>query len=394
MKRGKEALKELYNFEGFSFEDILKEKERMIIKQKKTSKTGICPVCNKKRRKVIEIRERTIRDENISRKKCFILLKTYRIICKGCYRGMEKLDFILPGERFTEKFANHIHELCEKMTLKDAAKECMINWRTAKRIDKKKLKEKFKDLKRVCPKRIGVDEIAHEKGHKYLTIVRNLDEGVIWVGVGRKKETLNRFFYELGKKKCKDISVAVIDMWDPYIKSIKENTRADIVFDRFHISKKVNEAIDMIRKKEFAKASKEEKINMKHKRFLLLYRNKNLNREQKKNLDQLMKQNKKLYEAYLLKEQVLSIFDRRQMNIALERLKSWKENVKKAKIKEFSKLLKTLKHYQYGVENYFRHHVTNGASEGYNNKINIIKRRAYGFKDLEYFKLKILQSCS
>jgi len=133
---------------------------------------------------------------------------------------------------------------------------------------------------------------------------------------------------------------------------------------------------------------------MKHKRFLILYRNKNLNKEQKKNLNELMKQNKILYEAYLLKEQVLSIFDRKQKNIALERLSSWEKNVRKAKIKEFQKLLKTLEHYWHGIENYFTHHVTNSASEGYNNKINIIKRRAYGFKDIEYFKLKILQSCS
>ena len=125
-----------------------------------------------------------------------------------------------------------------------------------------------------------------------------------------------------------------------------------------------------------------------------MYRNKNLNKEQEKDLNELMDQNKKLYEAYLLKEQILSIFDRRQKNVALERLKSWKENVQKSDIEEFKKVLKTLEHYLYGIENYFTHHVTNGASEGYNNKINIIKRRAYGFKDIEYFKLKILQSCS
>jgi len=393
MKTGKEVLRELYNFEGFSFIEICKE-IAVLIYMKKKGKTGICPVCNKKRRKVIEIRERTIRDENVCKKKCFILLKTYRISCKGCYRGMEKLDFILPGERFTGRFAKHIYELCEKMTLKDAAKECMINWRTAKRIDKKKLKEKFKDLKGIAPTRIGIDEIAHEKGHKYLTIARDLDEGVIWVGKGRKKETLDEFFKELGKRKSKKISVAVVDMWDPYIKSIKENTNADIVFDRFHISKKINEAVDMIRKREFAKANKEERINMKHKRFLILYRNKNLNKEQEKNLNELMDQNKTLYEAYLLKEQALNIFDRKQKNIALRKLENWKKNVYESKIEEFAKLLKTLEHYWYGIENYFTHHVTNGASEGYNNKINIIKRRAYGFKDIEYFKLKILQSCS
>ena len=393
MKRGKEALKELYNFEGFSFKEICKENS-VIIQMKKIRKTGICPVCNKKRRKVIEIRIRKIRDDNIAKEKCFIVIKAYRIICKGCYRGMEKLDFILPGERFTERFANYICELCEKMTLKDTAKMALIDWRTAKRIDKKKLKDRFKDLSKIKPKRIGVDEIAVEKGHKYLTIVRDIDEGVIWVGNKRKEETLNQFFFELGKRKCKNITVAVMDMWDPFIKSVKSNTNAEIVFDKFHIAKKVNEALDSIRKSEFAKADPEERKMMKHKRFLILYRKKNLNKEQEEGLNELIKLNKKLYKAYILKEQVLSIFDRRQKNIALERLKIWKKNVHEANIGEFHKLLKTLEHYLYGIENYFTHHVTNGASEGYNNKINIIKRRAYGFKDIEYFKLKILQSCS
>ena len=343
---------------------------------------------------MIEIRNRKLRDDNINKEKCFISLKVYRIICKGCYRGMEKLDFILPGERFTKRFANYIFHNCEKMTLKDVAEMAMINWRTAKRIDKKKLQEIFKNLDNINPTRIGVDEIAHEKGHKYLTIVRDLDAGVIWVGEKRKKETLDQFFKELGKRKSKNITVAVMDMWDPFIKSVKENTNAEIVFDKFHIAKKINEAVDKIRKEEFAKADKEERKMMKHKRFLILYRNKNLNKEQEKDLNELMELNKKLYEAYLLKEQVLSIFDRRQKNVALERLQIWKENIKKSGIEEFRKLLKTFEHYLYGVENYFKHHVTNGASEGYNNKINIIKRRSYGFRDIEYFKLKILQSCS
>lgn len=393
MKKGKEVLKELYNFGGFSFSEIYKQTS-VIIYLKKKGKTGICPVCNKKRRKVIEIRERVIRDKNIAEEKCFISIKTYRIKCKECYKGMEKLDFILPGEKFTDRFANYIFELCKKMTLLDVAETAMIDWRTAKRIDKKKLKEKFKDLKGIAPTRIGVDEIAHEKGHKYLTIVRDIDKGVVWVGEKRKKETLDQFFNELGKRKSKKITVAVIDMWDPYIKSIKENTNAEIVFDRFHISKKINEAVDQVRKKEFSKADKQEKLMMKKKRFLILSRDKNLDKNKKEDLEQLLSLNQKLYISYILKEQALGIFDRRQRNVALRKLNNWKENVQKAKIEEFQKLLKTLEHYWYGIENYFTHRVTNGASEGYNNKINIIKRRAYGFKDIEYFKLKILQSCS
>ena len=393
MKRGKEALRELYNFEGFSFMDICKENS-VIIQMKKKGKTGICPVCNKKRRKVIETRIRKIRDENIAKEKCFIVIKTYRIICKGCFRGMEKLDFILPGERFTERFANYICELCEKMTLKDVARMAMIDWRTAKRIDKKKLKEIFKDLRNIKPIRIGVDEIAHEKGHKYLTIVRDLDAGVIWVGEKRKKETLDQFFKELGKRKSKNITVAVMDMWDPFIKSVKENTNAEIVFDKFHIAKKINEAVDKIRKEEFAKADKRERIMMKHKRFLILARQKRLDDGKREELNELLKLNKSLSEAYLLKEQILDIFDEKDIEIAIKRFKSWKKNVHKSNFSEFEQVLKTMETYWYGIENYFKHHVTNGASEGYNNKIGLIKRRAFGFRDIEYLKLKILQICS
>ena len=107
-----------------------------------------------------------------------------------------------------------------------------------------------------------------------------------------------------------------------------------------------------------------------------------------------MEQNKKLYKAYLLKEQALNIFERKQRNVALRKLENWKKNVHQSKIKEFAKLLKTLEHYWYGIENYFKHRITNGASEGYNNKIGLIKRRAFGFRDIEYLKLKILQICS
>ena len=250
MKGGKIVFKELYNFEGFSFNEICKE-ESVIIKLKKKGKTGICPNCNKKRRKVIEVRKRKIRDLNIANEKCYITFDVYRITCKCGYRSMEKLDFVLPNEMITKRFSEHIFQLCEKMTLKDAAKFAMVDWRTAKRIDKQILKEKFKDLKNINPTRIGVDEIAHEKGHKYLTIVRDIDAGVIWVGDKRKEETMNQFFNELGKDKSEKIVVAVMDMWDPFIKSVQKNTKAKIVFDKFHISKKINEALDNIRKKEF-----------------------------------------------------------------------------------------------------------------------------------------------
>jgi transposase len=250
------------------------------------------------------------------------------------------------------------------------------------------------DLKLRNPGKIGVDEIAYQKGHKYLTVVRDLDKGiVIWVHEGRKKETLNLFFKELGKLKSYSIKVAVIDMWDLYIASVKENTDAEIVFDKFHIAKKINDALDNVRKQEFANASPDEQKNFKKKRFIILYRNERLTEEKKEKLNDLMAKNDRLYRAYLLKEQALDIFDEQNEKTALERLERWFANVKNGGFKQFDSVAGTLKRYFYGIKNYFKHHLTNAASEGFNNKINVIKRRAYGFHDLEYFKLKILQSC-
>lgn len=128
------------------------------------------------------------------------------------------------------------------MSIKDTAQLCRLNWKTVKNIDKKHLQKLVVPLSELNPRGIGVDEIAYEKGHRYLTIVRDLDlKRVIWIGNGRRKETLDGFFSELGDKKAKCIRVAVMDMWDPYIASFNENCPdADIVFDKFHVSKSEN----------------------------------------------------------------------------------------------------------------------------------------------------------
>jgi transposase len=110
-------------------------------------------------------------------------------------------------------------------------------------------------------------------------------------------------------------------------------------------------------------------------------------------LDTLLKQNETLSKAYLLKEQVLDIFDETDGDIAVKRLEKWMRNVAKSGITAYQKVVNTIQDYLYGILNYFKHRLTNAASEAINNKINVIKRRAYGFRDLEYFKLKIIQLC-
>ncbi|MDG6219703.1 MAG: ISL3 family transposase, partial [Candidatus Thermoplasmatota archaeon] len=270
-----------------------------------------------------------------------------------------------------------------------------LDWKTVKDIDTYYIRKGLIGLKDLTPRRIGVDEVAYEKGHKYLTVVRDLDlNRVIWIGKERKKETFDVFFTELGIEKQRLITVVVLDMWDPYIASIKEHCPyADIVFDKFHIIKKINEAVDTVRKTEFSKANDEERIQMKRKRFIILKRKKNLTEKQHEKLQELMKNNEQLYKAYLLKEQISDIFDEDDYDTAMKRLYHWIQNVERSEIQPFKKVLKTMGQYSYGIHNYFNYHITNAGSEGFNTKINIIRRKAYGFWDLDYFMLKIFQSC-
>ncbi len=259
--------------------------------------------------------------------------------------------------------------LCAKMTLTDAASVAEIDWKAAKRIDKKYLSQLVTGLDELNPRRFGIDEVAYEKGHSYLTIVRDVDLGkVIWVGQRRKKEMLDAFFTKLGAEKCVRIEVCVFDMCDPYIASIREHTHAEIVYDLFHVAKKITDAVDTLSKQEFEKADAATRKKFKKKRFLILKRGKKLDEEKRETLTALMAENERLYQTYLLKEQALDIFEERGEATALQRLERWFANVKAANLSPFDAVVKTITTYLDGIVNYFRYRLTNAASEAFNTK--------------------------
>ena len=390
-------VRKMFDFKDYKLHDVEIDEEHedaITVFLDRARKTANCPVCGRRCSNIESTYMRRVRDLNIGTLKCFIAFRECKVRCACGYRGIEKLNFVDKYSHCTKRFEDYVSRLCQLMSLSDAASVAEIDWKTARHIDKKYLNHLVSDLKSISPTRLGVDEVAYQKRHKYLTVVRDLTiERVIWVGIGRKKTTLDGFFKELDKAKCSMIEVVVMDMWDPYIASTRENTNAKIVFDKFHIAKKINEAVDKVRKQEFAKADAETQKKFKKKRFIILKRGKDLDDKKRETLDELMRESKTLYQAYLLKEQVLDVFDEKDEKIALSRLDRWFENVEKSGLQQFKAVVKTIRSYFYGVVNYFKYRLTNAASEAFNNKINVIKRRAYGFHDIEYFKLKILQSC-
>ena len=390
----KRVFEHLFSFLGYKLFDLKEIKKEVLVILKKVGPSK-CPACGSDHTTIEETYTRVIRDLNLRQKTCRLQFVENKIQCSCGYRGIEYLDFVRPYSRCSKSLEEEISICTAMMTLINASRIWNLDWKTVKEIDKRSIQDKLVDLKTINPTIIGVDEIAYQKGHKYLTVVRNIPaRKVIWIGFNRKTETLDEFFRELGPEKSMQIQVCCMDMWDAYVGSVRKNTNADIVFDKFHVIKKVNEVLDKIRRRIFAQVDKETRKVMKHKRFLILHRRKNLTDENDiESLEQLLKTNEPLYKAYVLKEEIADIFDDVNAESEIARLEQWFQNVIDSGCEEFLSVVSMIRCYLYGIHNYFKHKLTNAGSEGFNNKINVIKRSAYGFNDIEYFKLKILQQC-
>jgi len=388
-------LNSLFPFKGYKPYVMETEKDILIgLESRRT--TGTCPTCSRMCLTIEHEHQRIVRDMDLADSKCYLSFKQKKIRCSCSYRGMEKLNFIAKYDRVTSRLANKVAQDCEEACLKEVARRYKLDWKTVKEIDREHIKSLLPEIGKLQIRRLAIDEIAIMKGHKYFTVIRDYDSGVaIKIFFGRGYDETAKALASLGKDKLANIVYVSLDMWDPYIKAIKEQCpNAKLVFDKFHVVKKVNEALDEVRKKEFDKATDEERVEMKRKRWVILTREHNLKTEQKEELAELMKRNDRLYKAYLLKEQILSIFEDKISTFEkiCERINCWFENILGNKLDEFNAVIKTMQNYMYGIQNYFRYGMTNAIAEGFNTKINVIKRRAFGYRDLEYFILKIYQS--
>lgn len=247
---------------------------------------------------------------------------------------------------------------------------------------------------------ISVDEVSYLKYHRYLTNVIDIDrKKVVWNEKGRKKEILNKYYEAIGAENCEKIESVALDGAKTYISSTKEYaTNALIVLDRFHAVKKVNEAIERVRKDELDKARKSddrdliELTNCKQ-RFILIKRRDNLTNRQSIMLEKLCQINEPIYKALLLKESFFQVYSCEDEQEAKQHLISWLEDALNSEIEAFISLAVSMLAKAQYILNWFKKKISSSISEGFNNKIKRLKRMAYGYKDIEYFKLKIHQHC-
>lgn len=354
-----------------------------------------CSECGEvapRERRVMKI----IRDLPMLDKDTYLSCEIFNVQCPRCGERRERLDFVDRCSRLTIRLEQLIFSLVCMSTVKDAADRFELSWETVKNIDKKYLEKKFGKIDYGDLRRISIDEISNKKGHDYLSVVMDLDKGrVIWVGEGRKEEDIDKFFATLTEEQKKNIVAASIDMWPAYINSVKKNCpQADIVFDKFHVVKKFGEVITALRAAEYRKAETPEgKDILKGTKWLLLRNRSNMETDAKQELKQLLEINENLATAYILKEKLAAIWNYHQVGWAKKAIDSWIATAEESDIRGIKSFIKMLKKHEYGILNHCKHPISNGKIEGTNNKIKVLKRRAYGFHDVDYFKLKILEAC-
>ena len=340
-----------------------------------------------------------VEDLSIAGKRVFLHVPKRKVICAEDFRiRVEEFEW-LQG-RFTQRFADQVNRLTAITTNQEAGWYLGLDDEVVYRIDRRNLEalalEKLSPVP--IPTYMSVDEVAWQKWHKYVTNVVDIEQRkVIWNHNHRGKEILDSFYRALGPPGCQQIKGVASDGAQGFLSATREYApQALIVLDHFHVKSYLNDAVDTVRKEELKKARQQNDQEVSrvlhcNKRFILL-QNK-VSSKQQNLLDQLAQLNERVYQAMLLKDQFLSVYQASNYKTARTNLRVWIGAAIRSQIPSFVELgYKFFRKRQF-VLNYFLLKITTAISEGINNKIKRLKRMAYGYRDVKYFLLKIHQHC-
>ncbi len=356
-----------------------------------------CPNCNSKNVIRHGSLPRWFHSLPIGRKSTYIKAEIPRIECREC-NTLRQADIGFADQRYTytRALGRYVLDLARYMTISDVAKHLGMSWDLIKSIQKRYLERKYGNPSLRHLKRIAIDEIYVGK-QGYLTVVLDLFSGaVVFVGDGKGGDALEPFWKKLRRIRKIQIEAVAIDMSPAYIKAVRENLKdAVIVFDHFHVIKLFNEKLSDFRRQLF-NATEEllPRLVLKGTRWLLLTARERLGTDQDKQLrlEQALELNRPLATVYYMKEDLRQVWNWEGDKIAAEwHLTSWIEMARNSGIGMLEKFAKTLKRHFDGILAYFDYDsLSTGPLEGTNNKIKTMQRKAYGFRDMEFFKLKIM----
>lgn len=337
--------------------------------------------------------ERRFHASPVGRHRQMVILHGYRQQCRHCGRCAREPVPFAPGQaRYTRTFAHFVLSLCLITTVKAIAGWLGVGWDLIKAIHKDALHSCLRRRRLGEIRRIAVDEFALRRGHSYMTVVLDLDSGqVLHVQQGKDTAALRGFLKRLRKARA-PLQAVAMDLSAAYQKAVRDvyGFDVDIVHDPYHIVALVNDAIDETRRRLVRVLQGESAQAVKGMRFVLLRGFERLNRTDSEQLRRLVEVNESLLEAYLLKEQMRQFWSISSPEDGRYYLDAWIRLARTSASQPFQRLAATFERHRRGLLAFFKHRITSGPLEGLNNRIKTLKRQAYGFRDMEYFRLLVL----
>lgn len=355
----------------------------------------VCDGCGGEASGVHETRERWVRDLPVFDAETHLCVWRCRVWCDRCGGPkLERLSWLERYARITARLAESVARLCGVLPIKHVARQYGLSWSTVKAIDKAYLQRTLGPVDLSGVQRIAMDEFAIQTGHRYATVVLAPEtRRVLWVGRGRSREDVRPFFELLGEGGRARLKAVVMDMNAAYDLEVRAQCpNAEVVYDLFHVVAKYGrEVIDRVRVDEANRLRHDKPARkvVKGSRWLLLRNRENLKEEQAVKLDELLAANRRLMRVYLLKDDLKHLWTYRHTGYARRFWQQWYKRAIRSRIEPLKRFARKLKDYLPGVLAHCRHPLNTSVLEGINNRIKVLKRSAYGFRDDEYFFLKI-----
>ena len=381
--RATTLIREMLGVTGLVVDDFEFTADGLVVAVRPRWRKPRCGGCGKRAAGYDPRPARRWRHLGIGRLKIWLEYAPRRVKCRRCGGVLvEKVPWAPHKSRFTWDFEELVAYLAQVSDKTKVTKLMGIGWPTVGAIVERVVSRRLDPSRLDDLRRIGIDEFSYRKHHRYITTVVDHDKRrVVWAAPGRSAETLAAFFDELGEERAAQIECATIDMAGGYIKALEEQVpNATVVFDRFHVQRLASEALDEVRRAQVRFVGLSDKGRaIKHSRFALLKNPWNLTRKEKEKLSELQRTNAPLYRAYLLKETLAQALDYKQPGHARRALEDWLAWASRSKLKPFVKAARTIRKHFDGITAYFKERLTNGIVEGFNNKLRMIARRAFGF---------------
>ena len=387
-----------YRVTGMSIEER-KSREAVILELGRRRHDFECGKCHRRIKKahsswMIEVQHLTLWQFLT-----FLRVRHYRVDCPDCGLTLEPLSFVAEEARVSQSLASLVAELCKVMTIKAVAIFQSLHRGTVKTIDKLAMEavQASRPLDGVTV--LGIDEIAVGQGQTYWHLVSALEgprgPELLFVGEGRKQRHLAKFWKWFGKERAQSITHGVIDMWKPFRNSILAKCpEAKIIYDKFHVIQHLLKALNDVRKQELRKAAGRFRGRLTGKKFILLSRRAHVRGKAREALNVLLRVNRRLFKAHLLKESFDHLWSYSSKTWATKFFRHWVEQLKWSRLKPYHKFANMIENHLDGILNYCDKKVSLGFIESANLKARNVIRMAYGYRDKEYMKLKIIQTCT